>query len=491
MLYQVGKKEKKPIKDASKMMDACKLLYGCPKIMVNVKKTRNSDYILSKDVDRIAEHRLDVLFRVNGFRIIRGEVLKRGAACGVWSYHHADNRVNRGTPPAFYEFIENKPCTGAVLQILNEDLDNGLVISRVNTATNRLYGNMNLNGLLWRGMNLLPRALALLHLCGVERFMEHVNKSQPSLSFYCHSLRTWPTDRDFLRNLPSLIARHVRQRIQDRFYIDSWEILYRFDRTLSSAFWRYKVLVPPKNVFWADPFPFYHNGCHYVFMEEYEYAKGKGRVVVTSSPDGRRLAQPQVVMDLPFHISYPSVFEHSGRIFMLPETLQNRSVTLYEAHDFPRDWRPIATLLDDCKASDPTLFHHEGRWWLFVSMAEPSWTSINDELFLFSSESLTAGEWKPHPMNPVVSDVRGARCAGNILRHEGKIYRFAQDCSSRYGAGIVAKEIIRLNEFAYEEAEVTEITPAWNRNYRGIHTINYIPGLSVADALRLRWKRRI
>ena len=43
----------------------------------------------------------------------------------------------RGAPPSFWEVFNGSSNTGAVLQVLNEDLDGGFVIDRVNTS--KLY----------------------------------------------------------------------------------------------------------------------------------------------------------------------------------------------------------------------------------------------------------------------------------------------------------------------------------------------------------------
>ena len=92
------------------------------------RKTRFCDYLSDEDVSRIRAANVDVLLRF-GFRILKGPIL-RAAKHGVWSYHHGDNQVNRGGPAGFWEVMLNRPTTGSVLQILNEDLDNGRVIYR-------------------------------------------------------------------------------------------------------------------------------------------------------------------------------------------------------------------------------------------------------------------------------------------------------------------------------------------------------------------------
>ena len=49
------------------------------------------------------------------------------------------------------------------------------------------------------------------------------------------------------------------------------------------------------------------------------------------------------------------------------------------------------------------------------------------------SDNGLKGDWKPHAMNPVKAGVQGARNAGRPLIHDGKLYRFGQDCEYTYG----------------------------------------------------------
>ena len=45
-------------------------------------------------------------------------------------FHRGSKRANRGGPPGFWEVMDGEPVTGAVLQVLSEDLDAGLVLAR-------------------------------------------------------------------------------------------------------------------------------------------------------------------------------------------------------------------------------------------------------------------------------------------------------------------------------------------------------------------------
>ena len=125
---------------------------------------------------------------------------------------------------------------------------------------------------------------------------------------------------------------------------------------------------------------------------------------------------------------------------------------------------------------------------MFTTMAVEG--SLNyDELYLFHAES-PLGTWRPHPHNPVKSDVRSARSAGRLFEHEGVLYRPAQDCSVRYGHAISLNHLHRIDRQGYDETVVSKILPSWRSDLRGTHTLNYSDGLTVVDALLRRRRLR-
>ena len=89
------------------------------------------------DLDTIRAERFDLLIRC-GSGILRGGILS-AARLGILSFHHGDNRVNRGGPAGFWEVYHGWPKTGFIIQRLTEELDGGDVIFRGFVSTERSH----------------------------------------------------------------------------------------------------------------------------------------------------------------------------------------------------------------------------------------------------------------------------------------------------------------------------------------------------------------
>ena len=107
--------------------------------------------------------------------------------------------------------------------------------------------------------------------------------------------------------------------------------------------------------YFADPFVFARDGRHYLFVEEYLYASNKGVISLITIGDDGKLSPSRMVLERPYHLSYPFVFEHDGEIYMIPETGDARRVELYRADRFPDRWSLHSVLIDNIAAYDVTL----------------------------------------------------------------------------------------------------------------------------------------
>ena len=193
------------------------------------------------------------------------------------------------------------------------------------------------------------------------------------------------------------------------------------------------------------------------------------------------------IIEKPYHLSYPNIFEYNGTFYMIPESSQNKTVEIYKCKNFPFEWEFLTTIMDDITSLDNTLFNKDGKWWLFSSIPVLG-ASPNDELSLFYSNNPLSKQWTAHPHNPIVSDVRKARSGGKIFEYNGSIYRPSQDCSGGYGNGLIFNKINELNESQFHENRVGSVYPNWDKKITGIHTFAWEKQLTVFDARIIRNK---
>jgi hypothetical protein len=474
--------------DPMRIVDVTPALAGIPVVDVVPRETRFSDYFNDGDVERILGHDLDVALRL-GFRILRGRSLQI-ARHGVWSYHHGDNFVNRGGPPGFWEVMEDEPTTGSVLQILSEELDAGRVIYRSLSATARLSVTKNRHGYFWKSSEFVLRKLRDLHDDGPSALTDP-DRHAGSPSAYSRRLYLAPGNREFAPHLRRLVTRYAGEKLRSMTSLDQWALAYRFGSPAVGAVpdmtpFRFKSLDPPPDRFWADPFPIHVDGRYYVLFEELEFNAPKGRICGIELTDKGPVGPPVRVLERPYHLSYPFTFEWGENLYMIPESVANRSVDLYRAVKPPYEWVHDRVLMEGVSLVDATVVEIDGRWWMFAGSV-PRGGARGDELNLYYADT-PVGPWTPHRRNPVVSDVRHARPAGRPFKMGAHWYRPAQDCSRRYGYAIALRKIIRLDERELVEETVTRLTPDWDRSAVATHTINSAAGLTVIDVQRRRKK---
>jgi len=425
---------------------------------------------------------LDVLLRF-GFNILRGEILA-GARYGIWSYHHGDNDSYRGGPALFWEMVEDNPCSGAVLQVLDEKLDRGQVLCKSAYSTVRgLSRNRNAFNPYWGSTHFVIRKLHELHECGWEAVKEHAPPPEP----YRGKAEIYraPGNAEMLKWLAPAIGRKLIASPFRRDTMDHWRI--RLGRASSSRLATggapdarvHRWLPSPPGHFYADPFLLERQGQLWIFFEDYGYAENRGRIACAPVQSDLSIGPVTALLDLPYHVSYPFVFPHAGEVYLIPESACNESVDLYRATAFPFSWKLEKTLFREC-AVDTTALLHDGRWYFFTALCEPPHNAAFAALF--SAGELT-GDWVLHPSSPVSTDVRNARSAGRIQKLGGRLFRPVQDCGERYGRRIHVEEILELTPSTYRQRRLYSIEPDWEKGLQGAHTYDFCAGIEALDAV--------
>jgi hypothetical protein len=301
--------------------------------------------------------------------------------------------------------------------------------------------------------------------------------------------------RDIAAREAKLLSHAIIHRLYELCcYTPHWRTCWRFvdgpdvwdTRSLGSG---WNILPDPGFRFYADPFPFVHEGRTYVFVEDLDHRTNKAAISVVPFDDQGPSGPAEPVLDLPWHLSYPFVFAHDGQIWMIPESSANRTVTLYRADPFPYRWVVEEVLLSDIQAGDATVTWHDGSFWMFAATRDEA-GSWSDTLSIFTARRLQ-GPWRPHAANPVLIDQTAARPAGAMVWRNGTLWRPVQDCSAGYGTGVGLAEVTRLDHagFSQKVHAVLRPDPGWPG--RRLHTLNRAGRLECIDGAayspRSRW----
>jgi hypothetical protein len=467
--------------DPTEPVDCSAMLAGIETIEVQPLAKGFVHRFPEQAVEHIRSHEIDVLIRF-GFNILRGPVLT-AAKYGIWSYHHGDNDYYRGGPALFWEVQEGSPTSAVILQVLNEELDAGLVLSKAVFPTESgLSVTRNRFAPYWGAADMMIAQLRALHEYGWEHVRARAVPSQPYKGK--KKLYRKPTNTEMVRWLVPVITRKVAGRVKRALKSSTgseWRIGLRTNARLldNPDLRRWHWLPSPPGRYFADPFLVHRHGKVWLFAEEYREADNKAVLSVCDLDEDLRPGEMQVCLDKPWHLSYPHVFEHEGEMFMIPESNRAGRVELYRAASFPIVWK-LEKVLFEGVAADTTAYFEDGLWWFFVPLIEPRGRGLT--LLLFYAKSLT-GDWTWHPANPISRDVRNARGAGAILRSGAQRIRPGQDGSIRYGYALSFHEISKLNTLEYEERPLLNVLPAGLPGMLGIHTYNSSGNLEAIDGL--------
>lgn len=444
---------------------------------VYLKRTANTHRTISEEVVRkIFERDLDVIIDIGNVTPL-GE-LSRCARHGVWSFSPGDGERYDGNPPGFWEIYHNEPVTSAHVRRIIKGSTSIIYLSHSHTIMRS--ERRNRDQLYLKGISFLPRllneqaALGSEPLPPLERGTVTTRGPLPRrgpgnldmISFY---LRRWPRDLQFLAK---------RALFEER-----WAVQYSLDSRIPSSYDGFHTLVPPPHTWWGDPQVAQQDDDFYIFVEELTLPRSRNHAhisVIKVDQDGIQ-GPPVTVIEQPYHMSYPFVFEWKGSHYMIPETSNARTIELYEATDFPYQWKPVKQIMNEVEAVDTTIVRRNGLWWLFTNMRENHGGPINDELFLYYSDDLFSDHWEPHPLNPIVTDARSARPAGRIFELDGVLYRPSQDCSRCYGYAVNINRILEMDEKRYRETRTAYVTPKEFPGCSRLHTFSHIHGLTAVD----------
>lgn len=437
-----------------------------------VHQKGSSEYLDINDVEKIVRQKPDFILRF-GFGILKGEILQ-SATYGIWSFHHDDEQIIRGGPAGFWEIMNKQKANGVLLQQLTEKLDAGRLIEKAFLPVIAHSYQAHYEMIMHESKILLLKAFRKL------KFSARHFSSLPVISSQAEIYK-FPNNLQCIQFWIILFFNKLNFHWDELFRTEFWQVGFTNEIIFTQT--DLDVSLEKKKVTWfqqknekylADPFLYKHENALQIIAEEYDYKLRKAKLVSWKAAD---FSSKKVALQSTNHVSYPSIILNKGTTFCMPESYQSNSVSIYKFDDFQNEFHLSQTLIRNIKAVDSTLYFDGTLFWMFYTLEGDV---NNTYLYLRYSPSLDS-EFIEHPLNPIVCDITSSRPAGNLLMHEGKLFRPTQDCSVTYGWKIHFMEVKLLNTNSYHEVYSHSLDVSQSNDLSGIHTINYQDEKTVFD----------
>lgn len=275
--------------------------------------------------------------------------------------------------------------------------------------------------------------------------------------------------------------------IRKMFVGDEWYIAYRENSSMETNIFtdknQYKVFHPNKNFWCADPFIYETGDRTYIFCEVYDKKKEKGFIGVAALEDGK-IQNLRKIIEQPYHMSYPCVFEHEGIYYMIPESGENGTVELYRAEEFPYKWTLDNVLLENKTTADATVLKNGDKLFIFIYIYLGNRKILNVYELNMEDRKLTL-------VDSVLDSNDSKRPAGNIINNSGQLVRPSQDCCIKYGESIFFNNIVEMSNGEYSEQLLSKLSTKNilledEINVKRIHTFNTSKNYTVIDVCKER-----
>lgn len=446
-------------------------------IKLEPKRKGKLDVFSDEDGEKIRGFNLDIILR-HEFNIIRGSLLN-SAKYGIWSFHHADNSINRGGPAGFWEILLKQSSVGVTLQQLKPELDGGFIIDKA--FFNRHWSFVVTNRLI------LEASVSVL-LKNI-RELQRGNYSPTNSMVYYNPLYKTPNFKNtliYILSFYTTLLSKVIQRISSRLFeirYNCWTLFIGKGDFLNSTLFRLKPIELPKNESWAHPFILNYKKGIYVFFENYSYKTKKGKISC-GIINKQELDNITDVLDLDYHLSYPYIFEENGDVFLMPETSENNRLELYKCIHFPDKWELYSTAFEGEKVAGATFYDDENNQkWLFVNKQVNINVDMSNELFIYKVDTLKLENLEPHKLNPVIINSQKARNGGPIFKYKNEIYRPSQaNIDGIYGRALNINKIEKLTIDEFIEKDIMTVYPNFHKDLISMHHLHQLDGIYVIDA---------
>ncbi len=242
--------------------------------------------------------------------------------------------------------------------------------------------------------------------------------------------------------------------------------------------WLFKVGWPKS---YADPFLFELQNRVYLAYEDFDFKQHAGKISIqelAKSAQIKNQSKKTVSFGNGSHFSYPFIFFDQGKMYLIPENISSKQIIAYELNTETFEIASFVVLLEGNSFVDPTICLYEGRYWIFCGKWDVHYHG-SSKLYVYSSDQFI-GPYVPHPLNPVVADMKTARPAGSLFHYQNQLYRPSQNCLGSYGKELNIFKVKKLNLSEYEE-ELIQIIKPENEYSAGCHHLSICNDQIVID----------
>lgn len=226
----------------------------------------------------------------------------------------------------------------------------------------------------------------------------------------------------------------------------------------------------------ADPFPIEIDGQLYIFAEIYLYTKNKGTIGYSRLTE-KGFTNWKVVIEEPYHLSFPNLFWKNGVLYICPESHQNNSLYLYRCESFP-----------DCWVKDKEIAKGDFNDTIYYEQNEEKYLMTYALDNSFHIYKVYGNELVENDVSKYIRDINTSRPAGKVLtdnsNHDELVTQIGKPA---YGSGLVFKKFeLNWPEYCeWEEFRLTAIDLKLDkkRDYIGLHTFNVSQNYTVIDLI--------
>lgn len=231
----------------------------------------------------------------------------------------------------------------------------------------------------------------------------------------------------------------------------------------------YNLVENPHGFWLADSIVYEDDDGAWLFVEAFDVKEGYGKLAVLPFDDGA-FGDFELMLDSGSHLSYPFVFNHGGKRYMIPESSAAAEMALYVADDFPFGWRKLATLLEGPYVDTSVYGDAAGRVWGYsyqVEAREFIRFTLDMDSFALTVEKRTY-------------DSDGLlRPGGRVFRENAELFFPTQNNRYFYGQSLLLRDL--SSERVVREILPADVKTADGRAFRRLHTYSRTASFEAVD----------